>query len=117
MKALASDLRERIVQACERGDATQQEIANRFFVGTATVERLLRLKRETGSLAPKPHAGGIAPCLCESDRANLLEAFKNDPDLTQQQIADRFSAQGRPMTQPAVSRALARLGITRKKRA
>ena len=117
MKALSLDLRQRIVKACQHGGATQKEVAERFSVGEATVERLMRLKRETGSLSPKPHAGGIAPCLGETDRADLLEAFKNNPDLTQQQIVDLYSAQGRTMTQPAVSRALRRLDITRKKRA
>lgn len=116
MKALSLDLRRRIVATYEQGDATQAEVAQRFSVGPATVERLVRRKRETGSLEPRPHGGGQAPRLTEADRALLLGWFREEPDLTQQEVAQRLSAQGRPVSQPTVGRALRRLGITRKKR-
>lgn len=116
MRPLSPDLRHRIAPAYERGEGSQRQIAERFSVGKATVERLVRLQRETGTLEPKPHAGGQSPRLGEADRADLLGAFAKDPDLSQQQIADRFSEQGRPMSQAAVSRGLSRLAITRKKR-
>lgn len=115
MKALSPDLRHRIVQAYERGEGSQRAIAERFSVGKASVERLLRLKRETGALAPRPHGGGQDPRLSEADRAGLVEAFKEEPDLSQEQIAERFTAQGRPMSRAAVGRGLKRLAITRKK--
>lgn len=115
MKPLSLDLRRRIVAAYERDDGTQAQLAQRFEVGQATVERLVRLKRETGRLTPKPHAGGTDPQITEADRASLEEALEREPDLRQQDLADRFAAAGRPMSRATVGRALARMRITRKK--
>ncbi len=90
-------------------------VAERFQVSEATVERLLRLKRDTGSLDPKPHAGGRTAQITEADREALLATFERAPDTRQADLADQFAADGRPVSQQTVSRALRRLGITRKK--
>jgi len=116
MKALSLDLRQRIVEAYERGESTQADIARRFSVGQASVERLLRLKRETGSLAARPHAGGRTILITEADRVRLIEEFEQDPDLRQEDLAERFTQEGRPVSRRTVGRALGRLSITRKKR-
>jgi transposase len=116
MKPLSSDLRQRIITAYENKEGSQAELAERFKVGKASVERLVRLKRETGSLEPRPHAGGTSPRITEADHARLIEDFEREPDLRQADIAARFTAEGRPVSQRTVSRALGRLGITRKKR-
>ncbi len=115
MKPLSLDLRHRIVAAYERRGSTQAQIAQRFEVGQATVERLVRLKRETGSLDPKPHAGGPTLRVTEADREPLIQTFGQEPDVRQQDLADRFAAKGRPMSRATVGRALKRLGVTRKK--
>lgn len=116
MKPLSPDLRLRIICAYENQEGSQAELAERFKVGKASVERLVRLKRETGSTAPRPHAGGPEPRITESDRARLIEDFEREPDLRQADIAARFTEEGRPVSQRTVSRALRRLDITRKKR-
>lgn len=113
---LSADLRRRILAALDAGEGSQRHIAQRFRVGRATVERLVRRVRETGSMDPKPHGGGQRPRLVETDREQLLAWLEADPDLRQEDIADRFKQMKRPMSQQAVSRGLRRLGITRKKR-
>lgn len=110
------DLRHRILAALKAGERSQSQVADRFQVGTATVERLVRRVRETGSPAPKPHGGGHPPAIGEADREIILEWIGAEPDLSQEEMARRFAALGRPMSQQAVSRGLRRLGITRKKR-
>ncbi len=55
---LSLDLRERIVAAYERGDMTRDQVAALFQVGRASVNRLVRRFRETGSVEPSPHGGG-----------------------------------------------------------
>jgi transposase len=115
MQALSLDLRHRIVDAYDAGEGSQATLAARFRVGQATVERLVRRRRETGSVEPRPHGGGRTPRITETDRDDLLAAFENEPDLRQADLADRFAAKGRPVSQQTVSRALRRLGITRKK--
>ena len=55
---LSIDLRQRIIKAYEAGGVTQQQVAERFDVGIASVVRLLARKRATGGLEPKPNVGG-----------------------------------------------------------
>jgi putative transposase len=61
MKAYSMDLRERVVVACDEGGATREAIAARFSVSVRWVRDLLRRRRETGSIAPKPRGGGRPP--------------------------------------------------------
>jgi transposase len=116
MKALSPDLRERIVQAYLNGEGSQKHIAQRFSVSQRTVRRLVKLFRTTGSLLPRTRFNGRSPILGPQDRQGLLQRFKENPDLTQEQLARRLTEAGRPVSQQTVSRALKRLRITRKKR-
>jgi transposase len=49
MKAHSENLRERVIGAVERGQS-RPEVAARFEVSVSTIERWLRMKRETGGL-------------------------------------------------------------------
>jgi len=52
------ELRRQIVKAYEKGlTPTYEKAAEMFGVGLATVNRLLRHKRETGDVAYKPRGG------------------------------------------------------------
>lgn len=115
MKPLSLDIRLRIAQAYEQGEGTQAQIARRFKVGKATVERLVRLKRVTGSLVPRPHRGGHALRITDGDRERLLTDLEREPDLRQQDLAERLTREGRPVSRRTVGRSLERLAITRKK--
>lgn len=110
------DLRQRIVQAYKRGQGSQRMLAQRFCVSRSSVERLLKHERQTGSVAPKPHGGGRAPIVQENDRETIKEWLRDEPDLIQQQVAERFTAHtSRTVSQQTISRSLRRLEITRKK--
>ena len=61
-KAYSLDLRERVIVACDGGQ-TAAEVAVRFAVSESFIEKLKRRRREQGTLAPKPPAGGWAPRL------------------------------------------------------
>ena len=113
MKAYSTDLRERVVAACDAGDATRQQVAARFAVSVPWIRTLLRRRRETGSIAPKPRGGGRPPAFdAEADR-RLREATRAAPDGTLKELA---GAAGVACCPSAVHRALGRLGITRKKK-
>jgi transposase len=56
MKALSLDLLQRIVSAVDEG-TSQVEAAQRFCVSTKPVARLLKQRRERGTLAAKPPLG------------------------------------------------------------
>ncbi|MDP9352503.1 MAG: helix-turn-helix domain-containing protein, partial [Chloroflexota bacterium] len=56
MKTYSVDLRQRIVEAVERG-VPRSQVAEVFGVSLATIKRYLRRKRQTGDLTPKPRPG------------------------------------------------------------
>jgi transposase len=112
MRAYSIDLRERVVAACDAGDGTRGQIADRFSVSVAWVRKLIRQRRETGSIAAKPRGGGRAPAFDEAAARRLREAVRADDDATLAQLAE---AAGASCCASAVHRALVRLGITREK--
>ena len=56
MKQYSVDLRERLLRAIDAG-LSVAEAARLFGVGTSTIARWRRLRRETGSLAAAPRPG------------------------------------------------------------
>jgi transposase len=112
MAAYSMDLRERVVAACDEGIDTRAEVAERFSVSQSWIRRLLQRRRDTGSIAPRPHGGGKAPAFDGEAAGRLREAVAADPDATLKELA---AAVGVACSTSATDRALVRLGITRKK--
>ena len=56
MKAYSEDLRQKIVQALERG-ISKSQAARLFDVSLSSVKRYARISRQGGSLAPKKGTG------------------------------------------------------------
>jgi transposase len=112
MAAYSMDLRERVVAACDEGVDTRAEVAERFSVSESWIRRLLQRRRETGSLAPKPHGGGHPPAFEGEAAGRLRAAVAAASDATLKELA---AAAGVACSTSATDRALARLGITRKK--
>src|SRR5918911_774482 len=106
MKAYSQDLRERVLAACDRGGQTRKHIAETFGVSTAWVRRLCQRRRETGSFAAKPHAGGPPPKMTDERRGRLLVLVTEQPDATLAELRDRLAA---PVHLTTVFRAVQRL--------
>src|SRR5215207_2540576 len=114
MKAYSEDLRERVVRAVAIG-TPRDEVALTYAVSSATITRWLRLKRETGSLAPKPVPGPVA-VKTEAVMAALPERLAGHADAPlAEQCAWWREASGVTVSTATMSRALARLVHTRKK--
>jgi transposase len=112
MNAYSMDLRERVVAACDRGEGTREQIAQRFCVSIAWVYRLLQRRRRTGSIAPKPHGGGQKPALDMAATERLRRAVADCPDATLEELR---RAAGVACSTAAVHRALEKLDLPRKK--
>ena len=112
MAAYSMDLRERVVAACDARDGTRAEIAARFSVSEAWIRKVLRQRRDTGSIAPRPHGGGRRPAFDAEAAGRLRHAVRDDSDAT---LAELAEASGVACSPAAVFRALDRLGITRRK--
>jgi transposase len=113
MRAYSNDLRERIVAAVERGEHSIRQIAHLFSVSLSFVVRLLQRQRQSGSVQPRPHAGGPTPVLDDAAQARLLELVRKQPDATLAELRDRLGIDCSLMT---IARVLQRHQITRKKK-
>jgi transposase len=116
MAAYSIDLRQKILQAYERRLGSQHALAHLFGVSLAFVEKILRQHRTTGSVAPKPHAGGQSPRVNEAVQALIRQLVRAHPDLTLQELCTRIATEtGVRVSVPTMCRVLQRLGLPRKK--
>jgi transposase len=107
------DLRQRVAAAVDHQEGSLRQLADRFLVSVSFITRLLARRRQTGSLAPRPHDGGHPPALDEQALARLCQLIHEQPDATLHELAQRL---GEGCSHVAVWRALRRLRITRKKK-
>lgn len=112
MKAFSTDLREHVVTAYDSQEGTQQQLADRFRVSVQWVRKVLRQRRDTGSIDPKPHGGGRTRLFGPEASDRLRQAVVAAPDAT---LAELARASGVAASPSMVHRALTALGITRKK--
>ena len=115
MKAYSTDLRERAVSSVEHGDCTIPEAARRYQVSEPSLERWLARKRNTGSCAPLPHAGGVVRKLAAAETV-IRGAVKAQPDATLQELCERVEQATKIKSDPSMMcRELARLKLPLKK--
>ena len=115
-KPISVEVRERIVAAHREGLGTYEELAEIFSVGAASVNRWLRMARETGSLVPKLPPGR-APKLDEGARAILREMVEARPDATLAELGESLEQRlGVRLVPSAIFKVLAKMDISRKKR-
>jgi len=112
MKTYSLDLRERVLAAYDQKVGSQKQVADLFGVSVAWLKKLRRQRRETGSIAPKPHGGGWTPKFSGQTLAALQALVAEDPDATLEELLERSGVEASIM---AVHRALERLGCRRKK--
>ena len=118
MKAYSIDLRERVAAACAAPQARIYQVAARFSVSIAFVDKLLRRQRTSGSLATLPASGGPAPRLDAAGRDLLRACLVAQPDATLDEVRAALVAAGGPaLSRTSTWRAVERLGWGRKKKA
>src|SRR3954447_12086790 len=111
MGPYSMDLRRRVAEAVDNQEGSLRQLARRFCVSVTFITRLLGRRRQTGSLAPRPHGGGHRPTLDEAGQQRLRQRLQEQPDATLEELAQRLDC-GRM----AVWRTLRKLKITRKKK-
>ncbi|MEN9796369.1 MAG: hypothetical protein RL653_65 [Pseudomonadota bacterium] len=115
--AYSMDLRIRVVETADELGLSDEEAAETFKVGEATVRRWRRLMREKGDVAPLPHNGGPDPKVAHEDESLVRTILRERPDATIQEIRDEWARQtGKEASRSSMVRALGRLGVSLKKR-
>ena len=116
MKAYSVDLRQKIVDAYDRGQGSQRKLAKTFGVSRCFVEKLFRQRRRTGSLAPKRQGGWRKPLLDPAALELVGQLVQAQPDLTLQELCDAVDQQQSiRVSVPTMCTGLQRLGLRRKK--
>lgn len=114
-RAYSADLRERVLQACERG-MRRAAIAAQFLVSATTLYRWQQQWRREGRRLARRHAGGAAPRLDAAARDALAALVAEANDLTLAEYAARLAERtGTRVSPPTLCRVLQRLGLGRKK--
>src|SRR3954464_10832707 len=113
MQPLSNDLRQRILDAVDNKEGSRRKLAARFKVNTSTITKLLRLRRETGSFEPRPHAGGFAPTPDGDALERLRGLVEKTPDATLEALRQEMGVSGSRMI---ICRALQKLGLPLKEK-
>ncbi len=117
MKAYSLDLRQKILRAYEQRLGSQRAIAALFGVSQSFVEKLLRRRRTTGDIAPRPHAGGRRAICNEAVLAVVRHLVQEHPDATLAELCERLLAQrGLCVSVPTMGRLVIALRLPRKKK-
>jgi transposase len=116
MKAYSKDLRIRVIDAVDRGNA-RLEVADQFMVSLRTIKRWLHRRRETGNLAASPRPGPPAVKMGPL-RAGLRPQLEANPAATLAEHCARWAeAHGVEVSTATMSRVITQhFGWTRKKR-
>ena len=114
MKAYSQDLRQRVLAAVDAG-TPRSEVVRQFQVSLATLKRLLKQRRVEGHVQPKTRAGPSFRISIQQH--DILQAqLRADPDATLEEHCRQWQErQGRRVSTSTMSRAIRRLGWTRKK--
>ena len=114
-RADSTDLRERVLAACEAGEGSQAQVARLYRIGERTLSGWLRVAREEGRRPPKPRRGGRPALGGERETLAGLVAERNDATLAEYAdlLAERAGVRRSPA---ALCRALQALGLVRKKK-
>lgn len=112
-KPISLDLRERIVAAYDGKEGTREELARRFKVSLGMVKKLLAQRARTGDLRARYRYCGRKARLLPEHGGQMKQLVAKEPDLTLEEIKQRL---GLEYTVAAIHWALARMGLTYKKR-
>jgi transposase len=115
-KRYSQDLRDRVIDAVERGKLSRRAAARHYAVSESVAIKWLERLERHGSREPVGHGGHRASKLMP--HRDFLEAARAEkPDITLQALCDRFLAERRVKADTSMmSRFFRKIGVTVKKR-
>lgn len=115
MRAYSTDLRQRVLQAVDHGTPRDQIVAV-LQVSLSTIKRYVRQRRETGTVTAKPIPGRPPKKRAALDAELPAQLAAHDKATLEQHCQQWEASHGVRVSTATMSRAIARLGWTRKKR-
>ena len=115
MKAYSIDMRERVLQAIDKG-YPRAEIIRLFGISRSTIKRYLKQRRETGEITVRPIPGRPSKKFAPL-QAGLAAQLQAHPDVTLEIHCQIWEQEhGLRVSTTTMGRAIRRIGWTRKKR-
>lgn len=116
MKPYSNDLRYGVVEVCESGLYTCDEVAELFGLCTATIRNFLSRKRQTGSADALAHAGGRTTAIEASQHEQLRQIVEDNDDATLTELCQLIEYKLKKQISPsALCRLLQAMNLPRKK--
>ena len=117
MKSYSYDLRQKVINAHNKKEGSQRQLAKRFSVSLSFVQSLLRRYRSNGTVEAKPHGGGQKPKL-NNEQLTLVELLiESDNDATLVELCERLEQKTQvKISRSTMGRVTQKLNLTRKKK-
>jgi transposase len=96
----------RIVAACDAGEGTRKEIADRYGVSLGMVKKLLAQRKKIGLLDPQNHRCGRKSILSAQDMVWLRQTVEQQQNLTLEKLCRAYK---KPCSVMTISRGLQKL--------
>ena len=111
MAAYSLDLRRRVLRAWDGGLAAES-VAAKYEVSRAWVHRLVQRRRETGTIASRPHTKFRSRVLSDQQEARLVALITARPDATLVELREALPTTAALST---LWRTIDRVGLTVRK--
>lgn len=112
-RTISLDLRERILEAYDKGEATRDQVAHRFHVSLGMVKKLLQQRRHSGDMRARHHLAGRKPMILVEHRQEMDRLLKAKPDMTLKELRE---AMGLKCSLQAIHVVLGKMEMSLKKR-
>jgi transposase len=117
-KPFSDDLRYRILEAYERKEGSQQQLARRFGVGFEYVRKIRRQLQRSGQIKRVPQSRhGRLSRFTEVVKERLRSWLREQPDLTETELCERLAGSGVQASKSRVGQVLRQMDERRKKNA
>lgn len=112
-RTISLDLRERILDAYDEGQATRDQVARRFRVSLGMVKKLIQQRRHMGDIRARHHLAGRKPLILAEHQEKMGLLLKQKPDLSLKELRE---ALGLKCSVQAIHVVLVKMEMTLKKR-
>lgn len=117
MKPYSIDLRQKIIQAHLEDNLSQRQLAKQFHVALSFIQKLLKQRRELGTIAPKIRTQQTPPKLNSEQLEILRQLVEARNDATLEELRQELHQKTNVLiARTTVDRMLRKLGYTVKKK-